>query len=329
MHMPETSGERQNFPKVEQIKPLDNNHSELEWNKEKLAKYIRLLEEALGNGIKVVGILEIGSFANGEGMEQSDIDTRVYVEAPDAYIWNIAGHKSSEAMFGDKKIASFISACGEKQMAHFSWADFNEPMWKKLKEELGLSIEFGLVDTRYASYELDNLDSAPSNEHSFLTQSNIVFDPQSFLSGKKQTLANVKFPTMEQFYKERFLNKLPFEIYRHTEITEKDLSDIQERHKIQWVKWAVRCVREAVATKTYIASGNPLHKKEDVLSFYQKYLPEKYDFVAMLYDWKTNPKVRNEMIQECIEDPQKMSQKFKALMPDLEATIEAVKNIDL
>lgn len=81
----------------------DSHHSELEKNKKKLGQYVKAIEQTVGNDTRVVGILEIGSFANGEGTELSDIDTRIYLESENAYIWNVEGHKSSEAIYNEHK----------------------------------------------------------------------------------------------------------------------------------------------------------------------------------------------------------------------------------
>lgn len=318
-------------PETTETVPVDPNHSELERNKEKLEAYITLLEQALGHDIKIVGILEIGSFANGEGMPLSDIDTRVYVESPHTYVWNVDGHKSSESFYENRKkeLHAFMSKCGEKPIQNFTWTECNEPMWKKIKETLGIPIEFGLVDRRYAEFELDQLGTTPSNEHSFLMQSNIVYDPQQFLIRKQKQLDGTVIPSMTQFYTDRFLKGLPSEIYRHADIAEKDLPDIEERQKIQWIKWAVRAVREAVATKSYLSTGHIIHKKEDVLNFYHTHLPERYDFVVSLYEWKTNPTIRHQMIQKCLKDPHALSQTFKDVMPELEATVQDVQKLKL
>lgn len=309
----------------------DSHHSELEKNKKKLEQYVKAIEQAVGNDTKVVGILEIGSFANGEGTELSDIDTRIYLESENAYIWNIDGHKSSEAIYNEhkEKLEKFAQQYGKKPIINFTWTEFNEPTWEKLWDILGIQVEFGLVDKRYAEFELNNLELFPSNEHSFLMQSNIIYDPQNFLANKRQELEGQIFPTMMQFYSKRFLNELPFEIYESIDMSEEDLADIRKINKIQWVKWAVRCIREAATTKSYISSGQIIHKKEDIFDFYKKHLPEKYDFVAMLYNWKINQDSRKQMIQECLQNPQAFSQKFKELMPELEMTVKAVKNIEL
>ena len=64
-------------------------HSELATNPIKLQHYVEALEVAFGNSTRVVGILEIGSFAKGEAVPSSDIDTRIYVTSPAAYLVNL------------------------------------------------------------------------------------------------------------------------------------------------------------------------------------------------------------------------------------------------
>jgi len=64
---------------------FDSQQSELAQNPAKLQQYIHLLEAALGHDAKIVGILEIGSFAKGEAVPTSDTDTRVYITLPAAY----------------------------------------------------------------------------------------------------------------------------------------------------------------------------------------------------------------------------------------------------
>jgi predicted nucleotidyltransferase len=64
-------------------------HSELATNPTKLQQYVEALEAAFGHSTRLVGILEIGSFAKGEAVPSSDIDTRVYVTSPTAYLVNL------------------------------------------------------------------------------------------------------------------------------------------------------------------------------------------------------------------------------------------------
>jgi hypothetical protein len=61
------------------------------------------------------------------------------------------------------------------------------------------------------------------------------------------------------------------------------------------------------------------------LNFTKNNLPEKYDFVKKLYRWKTDYDTRKEMIEDCLENPEKYSEKFEELTPRLEEIIQKVK----
>jgi predicted nucleotidyltransferase len=247
------------------------NKSLLERNQEKLENFIRILEEEIGHNARVVGIIQIGSYANNESVPGlSDIDTRVYVESDDVYIWNVAGHKTSEKIYQENKLDDFIEDYGEKPIVDLTWSDFNIPMWNELEEEFGVQIEFGLTDKRYADYALKNIKSSPTNEHSFLMKRSIIYDPDNFLSQWKQKLSGEIFSTMAEFYEDQYLNSLSDKLYNSTEITEDDLEEIESRNKIQWIKRAIRHIREAVTTKVYVATGEIVHEKSDILEFYQK-----------------------------------------------------------
>lgn len=69
--------------------PFSLTQSELATNPTKLQRYVDALEAAFGHSTRVVGILEIGSFAKGEAVPSSDIDTRIYVTSPAAYLVNL------------------------------------------------------------------------------------------------------------------------------------------------------------------------------------------------------------------------------------------------
>lgn len=306
------------------------NKSLLEQNQDRLEKFIRIIEEEIGHNTRVAGVIQIGSYANGESVSGlSDIDTRVYVESDEVYIWNVVGHKTSEEIYQENKLDDFIDEYGEKPIEDLTWNNFNLPMWDQLEEEFGVQIEFGLTDKRYADYALQNIKSSPTNEHSFLMKRSIIYDPDNFLSQWKQKLSGEVFPTMVEFYKDQYLSGLSDKLYNSTEITEGDLEEIERRNKIQWIKRAIRHIREAVTTKVYAATGEIVHKKDDILAFYKKHLPERYDFVKKLYLWKTDYETRKEMIKDCLENPKKYSEKFEELTSKLEEVVKEVSNLRL
>lgn len=127
---------------------VDPSHSPLERDPSLLTRFIEILENSVGHGVEIIGILEIGSFANGEGMELSDVDTRVYVRVPDAYVLNVAGHLASEKLYErhGALIQHVSKKFGSKPLLSFSFVDFNEPLWDEVQVELGLRVEFGLSD---------------------------------------------------------------------------------------------------------------------------------------------------------------------------------------
>ncbi len=317
----------------EQHRPsFSPDRSELERDSEKLSRYIALLEEALGNGFRVVGVTEIGSFAKGEAVPTSDIDTRVYVEGPN-YLWQTDGSRYGDLQkeTQERKFARFSQKNGDKPRIEYNWYEFNDPIARELCEALGCNVEFGLVDARYAAFELDTIDEEkePVKEHALILQSNILFDPNGFLAKRRQLLTGTISPVMANFYRERYLDTLPFEIYEHIKPHSSDTYKAEKSGQIQWINRAVRCLRDAVATKTYLESGVFTFKKPDVLKFYQTYLPEYVAFIEQIYGWKCDPVTREKMVEEFLKDPSKFFPEFETLTQRLEEIVKKVNAVSL
>jgi hypothetical protein len=152
-------------------------HSELATNPTKLQRYVEALEAAFGQATRVVGILEIGSFAKGEAVPSSDIDTRVYVTSPAAYLVNLGiANDQGPPLYDD-----FARCHPLLPRREYAWWEFNEAVMASVSAALPANIEFGFVDQRYAAYELTRLADHPSFEHSILLQSNVLYDPTGFL----------------------------------------------------------------------------------------------------------------------------------------------------
>ena len=92
---------------------------------------------------------------------------------------------------------------------------------------------------------------------------------------------------------------------------------------------AVRCVRNAVAAKSYRATGTMLYKKPDILYFYQQHLLTDYALVEQLYRWKTDAQVRAEMVRSFAVNPTPHFAEFRGLMPPLEALVAKVRALAL
>ncbi len=309
------------------------DQSELERDRAKLQEYIRLLEEALGHDCRVVGAIEMGSFAKAEAVPGSDIDTRVYVTSPTGYIWQTDGSRYGDLQREkqEKRFAKFCDQYGVKPRHEYNWHKFNDPVARRLCEALDCNVEFGLVDARYAAFELGTIDSdqEPVKEHALILQSNILFDPEDFLAKRRQSLTGTVSPVMADFYRERYLDTLPFEIYEHIKPHPSDTYKAEKSGQIQWVNRAVRCLRDAVATKTYLGTGDFTFKKPDVIDFYKKYLPEEIEFVEELYQWKCDPVVREQMVADFLKDPEKFFSEFARLTKRLEAVVKKINDLAL
>lgn len=307
------------------------NHSELETNPEKIAEYVKLLEKELGHNFVVDGILEIGSYAKGEAVPGSDIDTRVYVSSPDFYLRQTSSgrFRDSKQTETDKRIAGLIQANGEKPILNIDWYDFNDPVAKKLCQELGINIEFGLTDSRFAEDEIQHLDQVPSFlEHQILLESNLIYDPHSLLERVRSVIDKKTHPTMAKFYQQRYLDALPPEIYEHLQPHQFDAWKLEKSRQIQWLKWAVRSIRDAVGSKTYLQESRMIYKKEDILNFCRQFLsPEDFSLVAELYKWKTDPQEREKMIEDFLKNPQKYFLLFQEYTRKLEDIVQRINNL--
>ena len=191
------------------------------------------------------------------------------------------------------------------------------------------NIEFGFVDQRYAAFELDNLNQAPSAEHSFLLQSTILHDPQGFLARKRQELRGRILAPLTRYYREQFLERLSRRIYSFLEPHPTYKLKIEKSGQIIWVQQAVRCLRNAVASKSYISTGHFIYKKSEVIEFYQRFLPEVERFVQKLYEWKTDPQVRGIMVRDFLQEPDRFFECFRSMMPHLEAVVKKVGDLKL
>ncbi len=308
-----------------QNKFLDPYHSLLESNPEILTQYIELLEDALGHEAKIVGILEIGSFAKGEAVPTSDTDTRVYVTLPAAYLFNeIQASPDTTSVY-----SAFTAQHGHLPRQDYNWSDFNIPMIKQLSTQLGCNVHFGLADQRYVAFELAHLDQFASLEHSFLCQSNILYDPHHFLATVRAQLQGKVYPTLVQLYTTQHLERLTPRIYEFLEPHPVDAENLAWSGQIEWVNMAVRCVRNAVAAKTYNATGVMLYKKPDILRFYQAHLPDQYPLVEQLYMWKTDAQMRAAMASAFAQHPAPYFATFRSLMPQLAALVAQVRALPL
>lgn len=298
--------------------------SPLEQNPDLLARFILELDAAFGPGTEVAGILEIGSFAKGEAVPTSDIDTRIYVKSTHAYRFNPNALDHPPPVLYD----DFVAATGSRPYQAHTWEDFNIPIAELISQKLDCSLEFGFVDQRYALYELTHLDRYPSPEHSFLMQSNILYDPSHRLGQVRAALMGNISPIQAAFYQQRHLRGPSPRLHALLDPDSWELQHkLRKSGQIPWVQYAVRSLRDAVVAKSYAQNGTILYRKPDVLRFYQHHLPEEYPTVDTLYQWKTNRVARTEMVQRYLHRQQEYQTLFRAMMPHLARIVDKVARL--
>ena len=296
-------------------------HSELATNPTTLQRYVEALEATFGELTRVVGILEIGSFAKGEAVPTSDIDTRIYVTSPAAYLVNLTLTNDQ----GPPLYEDFVRLHPLLPRREYTWWDFNDTVMATISTALPSNIEFGFVDQRYAAYELTRLADHPSFEHSILLQSNVLYDPTGFLQTARTQVQGRIFDPLVQQYSAQFLDNLSPRLYANLSPDSFDAFKLAKSGQIQWVQQAVRALRNAVAAKSYVATGTFLYKKADVLAFYARHLPAEAPFVQELYQWKTDAAVRAAMVEEFSHSPERLYARFRDAMPQVEAIVTKVK----
>jgi len=301
--------------------PFSPEQSELAINPTKLQRYVEALEAAFGYSTRVVGILEIGSFAKGEAVPSSDVDTRIYVTSPAAYLVNLAFIDDQ----GPPLYDDFARCHPLLPRQEYAWRTFNETVMAEISAALPANIEFGFVDQRYAAYELTRLADHPSFEHSILLQSNVLYDPTGFLELARRQLQGRVFAPLVQHYIAQFLDKLSPRLYASLQPDFFDAFKLAKNGQIQWVQQAVRALRNAVATKSYLATGSFVYKKAEVLAFYARHLPADAPFVQELYQWKTDATVRAAMVEEFRRSPARLYAQFRDAMPQVETIVKKVK----
>ena len=274
-------------------------HSEFERNPAKLTQFVELLEVAFVDQARVVGVLEMGSFAKGEAVPSSDIDTRIYVTSPQVYLVNFAVTLDKAPPLYD----DFCSVHPPLPRRDYTWQAFNEPTIARISAALSTDIEFAFADQRYVAYELTRLADHPSFEHSILLQSNVLYDPDGFLTEARRQIQGRIFAPLVDRYTSQFLDQLSPRLYASLTPDSFDAFKLAKSGQIQWVQQAVRAVRNAVAAKSYCTMGTFLYKKADVLAFVAQHLPAELDFAVELYRWKSDPTVRAAMVTEFGNDP--------------------------
>lgn len=283
------------------------------------------MHDAFGPDVAIVGILEIGSFAKEEAVPTSDTDTRIYVTAPHAYLRNNPLSGS-----GATWTAPLAQMHGDLPIHVLEWDAFNDPVGARVSEYVGHPVEFGFADWRRAAWELQHLHQFPTMEHSFLSQSNILYDRDGGLARIRDALHGVYFAPQAEAYRQQSLVDIPRRLCSLLDPDPQAVAfKLEKSGQLPWVQYAVRTIRSAAMAAIYAATGRVRYKKPDILRFYQQHLPDDFALVHELYAWKTDPQTRAAMVAAFIAKPAPFYARFRSLMPQLQTLIHNVAQLPL
>lgn len=294
-------------------------------------RLIQRLEEELHEGIKIVGVLEIGSFAKHEAVPQSDSDLRIYCESPEGIVWQTGGsrHFNKIAEQLEQQFDRLSLSRGNRKRLYLNWMRVNKPLQDKLSEELGVNVEFGFADYRFCNFQMEEMDAFFCPEHQYIIGSIIHHDPDGFLlRWREQTMCNAPQPFID-LLQERFLDSPPFELYTHLEPHRMDDYKIHKCLQLQWVKWAVFAIRGAISSKWYLEFGQYPYRAPEVISIVEEYFPAHLEFVKEMYRWKVYEETRFAMCRQYVAYPKDTRRLFARQTKKIEAFVQAVNELDL
>lgn len=286
---------------------------------------VKSLERSLGAGFHVDGILEIGSHAKKESVPESDSDLRIFVSSPSMAVRQLSGsrfHMKDEASEAGRMKRDNVF--GELPVKEVDWFLFNDPVANAISKEMGVNVEFGFQDRRMAEYELSHLDTEPTVEHQLFLQSGIIYDPSGWISDWLNRIDGVVYAPLIPYYSDRYLNALPFEIYTHLDAHQFDALKAKKSGQIQWVKWAIRAIRDAIWSKMYILYGENIYRRPDILSFIQRHFPDNFPSIQELYEWKVDADIRRKMLSNFLQHPENYFSLFQEKTKFLEGFVERV-----
>jgi len=292
---------------------FDPSRSEFERNAIQISTFVRILEESFFTPVAVGGIVEIGSFAKGEAIPASDSDTRVYIRCPAATFVNLVGESDEPA-----GLSEYLASARAPEPILLHWSTFNAPIHYRLREEIDGKISFGLIDASFAEFLFRHLEQFPSQDHSMLFQSNLIYDPQQWISRWRNQLGGRIFQSQVRLYREQAVARaregLPWYL----------ANPGNPRGPQQWLLQAVRCVREAVSAQSYAQTGHFTFKKDAVLERLQELSPGEVSLAKRLYDWKCAPSIRQEIGRAFAAGDEVWQARFRELTPQIQALVEQI-----
>lgn len=271
---------------------------------------IEAIEQSLPVSATVVGLVEIGSFAKGEAVPTSDTDTRAYVRAADETDLLVMADQRDPVGFG-----CAIEQRGDTRVQRMPYERFNEQLRSRVGGSIENKVSAGFIDIVHAEVLFEDMDRFPSQDHSMLFQSAIVYDPENWVAQWRSRLKGVVTPALITMYRTQVT------IRAFEQLPSYAANPGAHRGAHQWLLQAVRCIREAASLKNFAASGEFLFRKSDVLTASTSLSATSRDLVAQLYDWKCDPRLREEIPTSIAIGEETWPQRYTEFTPAIQEAV--------
>ena len=237
----------------------------------------------------------------------------MYIRCPEATFINLVSDPD-----GPAGLTEYLSSEGGPEPILLHWSTFNAPVRIRLREEIEGNISFGIIDASLADFLFNHLEQFPTQDHSMLFQSNLIYDPHQWISMWREQLGGQVFQSQANLYIEQALARardgLPWYLANPS----------NPRGPQQWLLQAVRCIREAVSAQSYAQTGHFIFRKDAVLERLQQLSPSDVSLVKTLYEWKCDQSIRQEIIRAFADGEDTWQDRFGMLTPKIQALVEQI-----
>jgi hypothetical protein len=291
--------------------PFDPTRSPIQQDPEQLAAFLAAIKDALPGESEVVGVVEIGSYAKGEALPGSDTDTRVYIKSCGPL--NVVMMSDSEVPTG---LVEFVHGRDELTLNRIGYGEFNRAIVERLRDKVDNRPSAGFIDVRFAEFLFADLGKYPTQDHSMLFQSSIVYDPENWIRRQREELDGKVTPGLIEMYLRQVTTRA------HEQLPWYAANPDNRRGFHQWLLKAVRTIREAISLRNYTSTGRFLFRKEEVLRWIRCLDSESRQSIEQIYTWKCSLDVRAEVKSSFEKGEDTWRERFAEMTPIIQKIVD-------
>ena len=289
------------------------DESPVQRDRSQLEAVLAALESELP-GAKVIGAVEIGSYAKGEAIEESDSDLRAYIRCTDT-VYVLAMNEGDQPV----GLTEFLDTQSRVNTEGVYIGSLIRDINSRQDGVVDNEVHIGFADAEFADFMFSDLGRFPTQDHAMLLQSIVLHDPEGWIQAQRARLARMQPPAgLVNMYlaqvRRRAFETLPWYAEGSSNFRSAD----------QWLLEAVRSIREAVALRSFVTEGAFVFHMNDVLAWVEQCDSVDRDLVSKLYRWKCDSATRAAVRANYAEGKSDWVDIFAQLTPEVQ---DVVRNL--